>query len=138
MSEETCYFLVQDGVVIQKQPGPSEGFVAGSCEWTAGCLYSNGVFSLPPTDWLAVNTWVLQEAKSSLSIKLLALKTRAEELSDAAELGMITPAETAEALALVQPLINWRAYRILLSRVITQPAWPENPVWPTPPAVWPA
>ncbi|KFE50153.1 hypothetical protein [Pseudomonas syringae] len=138
MTEQTCYFLIENGIAVQKNSDPSEGFVPGSCEWAPGCYYADGVFSLPPINWPSVSSQALQELKYEMAAKLTAIKTRAEELADAEDLGIITPEEAAEALTLVQPMIDWRTYRIMLSRTQKQAGWPVNPVWPTRPAAWPA
>lgn len=43
-----AYVLVQDGVVVQKQQSPEEGFIEAPDSVVCGFLYDGSEFTLPP------------------------------------------------------------------------------------------
>lgn len=43
-----AYVLVQDGVVVQKQPDPADGFIEAPESVVCGFLYAGGEFTQPP------------------------------------------------------------------------------------------
>lgn len=136
MNEESWFYLVVGGVVVQKQPFFEEGFIEGPSNVVPGYLYSDGVFSappVPPIDYLAVNTQELERLQRLANAQVTALQGRVDALADAVELDMATEAELAEQPVRATQLKAWKTYRILLGRVVTQPDWPTNPVWPVVP-----
>lgn len=44
-----AYFLIEDGVVVQKQPNEGQGFIEGPDSVVCGFLFDGETFSAPPT-----------------------------------------------------------------------------------------
>ena len=141
MSEVICYFLIENGIVVQKsypfQDGP--GWVEGPETVAPGYTYANGVFTPPvPTyeDILASATQLLQQKQRVANTQVNYLQLRIDTINDAIDLDMATDEEIAELPVRTAQLRAWKQYRVLLGRMVQQPDWPENPQWPVEPALY--
>lgn len=133
---QAWYFLIVDGVVVQKQPYFEEGFIEGPEYVSPGYLYVDFEFKAPPIpdpDWLAVNTIELERLQRLTNAQVTALQGRVDAINDAVDLDMATPAEISEQPVRTAQLKAWKTYRILLGRVSTQTTWPSAPTWPVQP-----
>lgn len=146
---ETWYFLVVDGVVVQKQPYWEEGFIEGPDDVIVGYFYANGVFTPPPVpepDWLALNTAELERLQRLANAQVTALQGRFNTLNwliniqtpeDQEEAGEEyiepTTADIAELAAVKTKLTKWNSYNTKLGKVKAQTTWPSAPVWPLQP-----
>jgi hypothetical protein len=136
MSDEIWYFLIVDGVVVQKQPYWEEGFIEGPSDVVPGYLYSNGEFiSPPPTpiDWVAVNTEKLNAFLRQANAQITAIQGRIDMINDAIEIGEDEPGWAEELPSRAVQITAWKKYRINLNKVVLQAGWASAVVWPITP-----
>lgn len=145
MDEEIiCWFLIEDGVVIQKSYPPVEGWIEGPDYVAPGYLYADGVFTappIPPPDYLAINTAEFERLQRLANAQVTALQGRVNTLDylinqqDPDDEDYIAPtaAEIAELPVRKAQLKSWNSYNVKLGRVSTQATWPSAPVWPVQP-----
>lgn len=144
MTDEVWFYLVVDGVVIQKQPFFEDGFIEGPFEVYPGYFYSNGVYTAPPpppVDYLALNTAELERLQRLANAQVTALQGRVNNLNwvineqdpDDEDYEPATPAEIAEYAVVKALLTKWNTYTRNLGKVKAQPDWPTNPIWPVQP-----
>lgn len=139
MNDIVCYFLIENGVVIQKSYPFVEGWVEGP-DWVApGCLYADGVFSLPPPvvptyeEYLLMATEELNRLNRQANAQVTAIQGRIDTINDAIEFGEETPEEVAKLPVRTAQLKAWKLYRIQLGRMTSTAGWPIDPQWPTVP-----
>lgn len=144
MTEVICYFLIENGVVIQKSYPFVEGWVEGPDYVAPGYAYVNGEFVAPPVpepDWLALSTAEVGRLQRLTNAQITALQGRVNTLDflinqqdpDDEEYMEPTDAEVAEFPERKAQLKSWNSYSAKLDRVRTQATWPSAPVWPTVP-----
>lgn len=136
MTDIVCYFLVENGVVIQKSYPFVEGWIEGP-EWvTAGYLYVEGVFTAPPPvvptydEYLLIATEELNKRNRQANAQITAIQGRIDTINDAIEFEEATPEEVAELPVRTAQLKAWKLYRIQLGRMTSTVDWPVNPQWP--------
>lgn len=139
MTDIICYFLVENGLVIQKSYPFVEGWVEGLDYVAPGYTYIEGVFTPPiPTfeDILAAATANLLAKQKVANTQVNYLQIRIDTINDAIDMDMATPYEIAEIPVRTAQLKSWKQYRVLLGRMTQQPDWPNDPQWPTEPTIY--
>ena len=139
MNEVICYFMVENGVVVQKSYPFVEGWFEGP-DWVApGCLYVDGVFSPPPPyvptyeEYLTAGVEELNRLNRQANAQVTAIQGRIDTINDAVDFGEATPEEVAELPVRTAQIKAWKLYRIQLGRMTSTVDWPINPQWPVVP-----
>lgn len=139
MNDIVCYFLIENGLVIQKSYPFVEGWIEGPDYVTPGYTYANGVFTPPvPTyeEILAAATSTLLSKQKVSNTQISYIQLRIDTINDAIEMDMATDDEIAELPVRTLQLKAWKQYRVILGRMTQQPDWPTNPQWPTAPELY--
>lgn len=139
MIDTICYFLIENGVVIQKSYPYVMGWIEGPEYVAPGYTYNEGIFTPPIPTYeeildAAMSTLLSKQKVSNTQISYLQL--RIDTINDAIEMEMATEDEIAELPVRTLQLKAWKQYRVLLGRMIQQPDWPTNPQWPNVPELY--
>lgn len=139
MTETMCYFLIENGLVVQKSYPTEKDWIEGPEFVTPGYLYVDGEFLAPPAPE-PTREEILQSATARLAYlsaeannRIYTLQQRVDALEDPTTKSMLTEEEKAELPIRSEELLAWKIYRILLGRVSGQKGWPADPVWPEKP-----
>lgn len=145
MTEEIiCYFLIENGVVIQKSYPFVEGWIEGPDFIAPGYLYENGEFIAPPStvptdeEYLAMAQAELASRQRQANAQVTALSGRLTTLDylingqDPDDDDYMAPSasEIAEFPVRKAQLKAWNSYNAKLGRVSNSAGWPKSPVWP--------
>jgi hypothetical protein len=145
--EIICYFLIENGVVIQKSYPYVEGWIEGPEYVAPGYLYVDGIFTAPPPpvptyeEYLGAATDELQSRQRQANAQVTALSGRVTTLDylinqqDPDDEDYIEPsaAEIAELPVRKAQLKSWNSYNVKLGRVSMAAGWPQTPAWPVMP-----
>ncbi len=130
------YFLIVDGIVVQKQPYFEDGFIEGPDYVVPGYLYSNGVFTAPPIpdeQYEAENTSKLNMLLSQANAQITAIQGRIDAINDAIEFGEDEPGWVEEVPVRQAQLTAWKRHRVALNKVPLQTGWAVSAEWPVTP-----
>lgn len=133
---EVWYYLVVDGVVVQKQPYWEEGFIEGPDYVAPGYLYSDGVFTAPPIPdetYIIQNTQKLNTLLSQANAQITAIQGRIDAINDAIEFGEDEPGWAEEVPVRQAQLTTWKRYRVALNKIPLQEGWAITATWPDTP-----
>ncbi len=136
MSDLICYFLIENGLVIQKSYPFVEGWVEGPEYVTPGYLYLNGVFTAPPVPdetYITQNTQKLNTLLSQANAQITAIQGRIDAINDAIEFGEDEPGWAEEVPVRQAQLTAWKRYRVALNKVPLQTGWAVSAEWPVTP-----
>ncbi len=133
---DAWYFLIVDGVVVQKQPYFEEGFIEGPDYVVVGYLYSNGVFTAPPIPdetYIFQNTQKLNMLLSQANAQITAIQGRIDAINDAIEFEEDEPGWVEEVPVRQAQLTAWKRYRVALNKIPLQEGWAITATWPVTP-----
>lgn len=139
MEEVICYFLVENGVVIQKSYPFVEGWIEGPDWVAAGCFYSDGVFTAPPTPdeyYEQINTAQLSQLLTLANSQVTSIQGRIDTINDAIDFGEDLPGWAEEVPVRQAQLVLWKKYRIALNKIPLQAGWAVSATWPVQPEIY--
>lgn len=133
---DTWFFLVVDGVVVQKQPYWEEGYIEGPDYVVPGYLYADGVWTFPPPsdEQLSYqNTSKLTTLLAQANAQVTAIQGRVDAINDAIEFGEEEPEWLIELPSRQAQLTAWKRYRVNLNKVPLQVGWAVTATFPETP-----
>ena len=134
--EDQWWFNVVDGLVINKQPYPQEGYIQGPYYVVPGYTYSNGVWTapiIPDSYYEAINNEKLTNLLRQANAQVNAIQGRIDAINDAIEFGEDEPGWVEELPVRAAQLTAWKRYRVLLNKVTLQAGWAVTVTWPVVP-----
>lgn len=139
MEEVICYFLIENGVVVQKSYPFVEGWIEGPDYVAPGYLYADGVFTPPPIPdeyYEHLNTEELSKLLALSNAQVTSIQGRIDTISDAIEFGEDEPGWAEELPIRQAQLVLWKKYRIALNKIPLQPGWAVSATWPVQPELY--
>lgn len=136
IDDVVCYFLIEDGLVVQKSYPFVEGWIEGPEYVTPGYLYSNGVFTAPPVPdetYIGANTQKLNTLLAQANAQITAIQGRIDAINDAIEFGEDEPGWAEEVPVRQAQLTTWKRYRVTLNKIPLQEGWAITATWPVTP-----